>query len=157
MSFDLNTYYQAAVNYFNQLKEQNPELQSYSYEKNIKLENESMSLKRFIEGTKQVEYKGIENGFFCFHGTEEKNIEGICTDGFDPKRRGSQTYGPGEYFNCDYKVSECYTKGGKKLLLVFVIQSEKVEKCKGDFYVVRNPEDWTYSYCLPLLILTKSD
>lgn len=33
-----------------------------------------------------------------FHGTPERNIQSICRQGLDPKRRAGQAYGPGEYF-----------------------------------------------------------
>ena len=57
-----------------------------------------------------------------FHGTSEANVEGICREGLDPKRRSGQAYGPGEYFGGDAAVSWSYCRGGKKMI-VFVRSS----------------------------------
>jgi hypothetical protein len=49
-----------------------------------------------------------------FHGTNEKNITPIITNGFDPKLNVRAVYGPGVYFakNADY--SRAYMFSEKK-------------------------------------------
>ena len=47
-----------------------------------------------------------------FHGTPEANVESICREGLDPKRRAGQAMGPGEYFGEDALISLDYCQGG---------------------------------------------
>ena len=51
---------------------------------------------RFVESWQRVPDQTVK---LCFHGTAEANIDAICRDGLDPKRRAGQAYGPGEYLS----------------------------------------------------------
>ncbi len=65
------------------------------------LVNPCQSMKRFYKGVQAVNIPSptdVGRGFFSFHGTDPTGIKPICNDGFHPKRRAEQTYGPGEYF-----------------------------------------------------------
>ena len=58
-----------------------------------------------------------------FHGTREDNIECICREGLDPRRRGAngQAHGPGEYFAENPSISVPYCAGGKKMIVFAVL------------------------------------
>ncbi|BFU18360.1 hypothetical protein EHI8A_063540 [Entamoeba histolytica HM-1:IMSS-B] len=111
-------------------------------------------IERFLDGMKRVHFISVnESGFFCWHGTSDASIKSICREGFDPMRRTGQSYGRGEYFGKTANISMTYCKGNYHLILCYVLKSDKVKKIDLG-YVVDNPSDWSYSYCLPLLVIT---
>ena len=87
----------------------------------------------------------------CFHGTMEQNIESICQNGLDPKRRAGQAHGRGEYFGANARVSLGYCRGGRKMLVFVVlcdpsgITTEGVTAA-GDIIVVNKPEFQVHVY-----------
>jgi hypothetical protein len=95
----------------------------------------------------------IDKGFFAWHGTTESAIGPICDTGFDPKRRSGQAYGPGEYFGVDANVSKGYARDCKRLILTYILESNNIKHQPQFCYVVNNPTDWSFSYCLPVLVI----
>ena len=80
----------------------------------------------------------------AFHGTAEGNIDSICTNGYDPKRRGTSTgqvHGSGEYFATDPSTSMSYC-GGKKMILneLLLGQSGVHHTQHGSIIVMKNPD-----------------
>ena len=48
-----------------------------------------------------------------------------------------------------------YARGSDHLILAYVLKGDpKIIKDQGWCWVIENPLDWSYSYCLPLLIIT---
>jgi len=92
--------------------------------------------------------------FFAWHGTAEHAIAPICRDGWDPKRRSGQAYGPGEYFGWTASVSRGYCRSDTRMILAVIIRGVHVHNVPGFCYVVNNPIDKTFAYCLPLLVVT---
>jgi len=113
----------------------------------------SESLSRFQLALTKVS-DGINNGFFAWHGTSENVIEKICDTGFDPTKRRGQVYGEGEYFGVDASVSRGYSRGCNHLIVAYILQSPAVRVVQGFCYVVNNPTNWEFSYCLPLLVVS---
>ena len=104
---------------------------------------------RFVESWQRVPDQTVK---LCFHGTAEANIDAICRDGLDPKRRSGQAYGPGEYFGAagNATISIAYCKGGRKMLVFAVLVDKSGLTCdNGQIIVVNKPE-----YQLPLFVLT---
>jgi len=60
-----------------------------------------------------------------FHGTAAENVDAICLNGLDPKRRSGQAYGPGEYFGKNATISLGYSKGGNKMIIFAVLVPKK--------------------------------
>ncbi|ELP85993.1 hypothetical protein EIN_137070 [Entamoeba invadens IP1] len=123
---------------------------------NFLLEN-SLSYQRFIKSIEKFGMESIQSsGFFCWHGSDDNCIQSICKNGFDPHRRAGQAYGPGEYFAKEPATSMGYTKGNNHLILTYVLRpkDKKILKDTSGIYVVNNPTDWSYSYCLPVLVIT---
>lgn len=87
----------------------------------------------------------------AFHGTSEGNVASICKEGYDPCRRSSQAYGPGEYFATTPDTSLSYCKGGKKMLLnELLLGQENVHHTRsGDIIVMKQPE-----HDLPRFVVT---
>jgi len=105
----------------------------------------------------------------CFHGTAEANVDAICRDGLDPRRRAGQALvrapppasrpphprqGPGEYFATQADVSVAYCRGGRKMLVFAVLmdasgltQQRGAERC--GVIVCHKPE-----HQLPLFVVT---
>jgi hypothetical protein len=52
---------------------------------------------RFAAALRRVSNKSIQ---LAFHGTAEANIDAICREGLDPKRRAGQALGPGGALRC---------------------------------------------------------
>ena len=77
----------------------------------------------------------------AFHGTPEKNIQSICTNGFDPSRRSKQQHGPGEYFATTPGVPVKYCQGGKKMLLCELLLGDvnTHHTIHGDIVVMKDP------------------
>ncbi|KAL7718887.1 PARP catalytic domain-containing protein [Entamoeba marina] len=112
--------------------------------------------RRFTEGMKTVDFTDTEkDGIFCWHGSSEAGIRGICQQGFDPKRRAGQACGRGEYFGGTPQVSEGYSTShhATHMILCYVLKSNITKQYDWGL-VVDNPVDWSYSMCLPLLIVT---
>ena len=65
---------------------------------------------RFVESWQRVNTQTVK---LVFHGTAEANVDAICRDGLDPRRRAGQAHGPGEYFAGPghSQVSVAYCKG----------------------------------------------
>lgn len=87
----------------------------------------------------------------AFHGTAEGNIQSICSNGYDPKRRSGQAYGTGEYFAVKPDIPLGYCKGGKKMLLneLLLGQAGVHHTQHGDIVVMKNPD-----HDLPRYIIT---
>ena len=95
----------------------------------------------------------LDSGMFAWHGTSTNAIDSICCNGFDPKRRSAQVHGPGEYFGLTPGVSLKYCNDGNFMLVFFILNGSHVKTVKNFCYVVSNPVDSSFSYCLPLLIV----
>jgi hypothetical protein len=98
--------------------------------------------------------KALQSSFFAWHGTAAGAIAPICNTGFDPSRRSGQAYGPGEYFGWTASVSHGYCRGGTNMLVAVILKGSHVHERSGFCYVVNNPKDWSFSYCLPLLVIS---
>ena len=106
---------------------------------------------RFFAAWAQVPNKSMR---LVFHGTSEENIDAICAEGLDPKRRRGQALGPGEYFAGTPGVSLGYCKGGRKMLVFCIlIDASGVtsynEAIPGGIAVIHKPE-----HQLPLAVVT---
>jgi hypothetical protein len=73
---------------------------------------------RFRAALDKVEDKTIK---LVFHGTPEKNLAGILSEGLDPGRRRGQVYGAGEYFGTDAGTSLNYAQGGRSMIIFAVL------------------------------------
>ena len=74
-----------------------------------------------------------------FHGTHEKNIESILSNGLDPQMRSGQAYGQGEYYASSPAMPVGYCQGGKKMLVFAVISAQTDIRTK-EVVVVRKSE-----------------
>ena len=107
--------------------------------------------KRFFAAWAHVPNKSMR---LVFHGTSEENIDAICREGLDPKRRSGQALGPGEYFGGQPRISLGYCRGGRKML-VFAILTDPSgvtqfnEQIPGGVAVIHKPE-----HQLPLAVVT---
>jgi hypothetical protein len=97
----------------------------------------------------------MEEGKFAWHGAPKSDaIASICHDGFDPGRRSRQVYGNGEYFGVSASVSHGYCKGGNNMILAHILFDASYVASQEQFcYVVKNPTNWEWSYCLPVLVV----
>ncbi|GAB1226766.1 hypothetical protein ENUP19_0305G0008 [Entamoeba nuttalli] len=117
--------------------------------------NNCMSFQRFINSFKDIPCNHASDGFFAWHGSSEAGVKGICQEGFDPKRRSGQSYGIGEYFGVTAKDSGSYLKENSNHMILTFISSKQFNRiCNNFCYVINNPLDWSYSYCLPLFIVS---
>lgn len=77
----------------------------------------------------------------AFHGTASTNIDSICSQGFDPLKRGQhgQASGPGEYFATDPQKPMGFSSQGKKMLVCeLLLGKEGVHHTKyGNVIVVK--------------------
>ncbi len=91
------------------------------------------------------------NTCLAFHGTDENNIDSICSTGYDPKKRSGQAHGAGEYFATSPTTPLGYCKGGKKLLLneLLLGQNGTHHTKHGDIVVMKNPD-----HDLPRFVIT---
>jgi hypothetical protein len=92
----------------------------------------------------------------AFHGTSSTNINGICSQGFDPSKRGQhgQACGTGEYFSTDPQTSMGYSSQGKKMLVCeLLLGKEGVHHTKSGTTIVTNNPD----HVLPRFILDFND
>ena len=104
---------------------------------------------RFVESWQRVSDQTVK---LVFHGTPEQNVNAICQQGLDPKRRSGQAHGPGEYFAGagHSQISVAYCQGGKKMIVFAVLVDRSGLTCdKGSIVVVNRPE-----HQLPLFVLT---
>ncbi|ELP93635.1 hypothetical protein EIN_239450 [Entamoeba invadens IP1] len=114
-------------------------------------------MERVLFAKEMVKFGDIDtDGFFCWHGSTDVAINGICMEGFDTKWRCEQALGVGEYFVADPSISVSYFQGDSHLILANVLRpSDKSLFIEQSMcYVVNNPFNWEYSYCLPLLAIT---
>jgi hypothetical protein len=109
---------------------------------------------RFVAAWGQVPDKTIR---LVFHGTPEANINCICRDGLDPRRRNGQVHGSGEYFGGNMDVSLGYCRGGR-YMLVFAVLLDRSGVTKvvnpqagvpGEIVVINKPE-----HQLPLAVVS---
>ena len=104
---------------------------------------------RFVESWQRVSDQTVK---LVFHGTPEQNVNAICQQGLDPKRRSGQAHGPGEYFAGagHSQISVAYCQGGRKMIVFAVLVDRSGLTCdKGSIVVVNKPE-----HQLPLFVLT---
>jgi len=86
----------------------------------------------------------------CFHGTAEANVDAICRESLDPKRRAGQAHGPGEYFGNDALTSLAYCRGGRKMIVFAVLTCKNgLTKKTSQIIVVNKPE-----HQLPLFVVS---
>ena len=119
-------------------------------------ENENASPGGTLYGRFQSAYKSLPSDqrarALAFHGTASTNISSICSQGFDPSKRGQhgQASGPGEYFSTSPATSMAYSKEGKKMLVCELLlgQNGTHHKRSGDTIVTTNP-----NHVLPRFIL----
>ncbi|ELP92517.1 hypothetical protein EIN_275960 [Entamoeba invadens IP1] len=92
----------------------------------------------------------------CSSTITDVAINGICMEGFDTKWRCEQALGVGEYFVADPSISISYFQGDSHLILAYVLRpSDKSLFIEQSMcYVVNNPLNGEYSYCLPILAIT---
>jgi hypothetical protein len=91
---------------------------------------------------------------FSWHGTQSKtNIESICSHGFDPKLRKTQTFGYGEYFGYTSSISRAYCGTTHYLILSVLLTGPWLSNHQNFCYIVDNPICNQNSYVLPLLIV----
>jgi len=109
---------------------------------------------RFVAAWSKVPDKNLR---LVFHGTGEANIDAICRDGLDPRRRAGQAHGAGEYFGGNMDVSLAYCRGGR-YMLVFAVLLDKSGVTKvvgpasgvpGEIVVINKPE-----HQLPLAVVS---
>ena len=97
----------------------------------------------------------LPDTLFAWHGTSsDEAMQSICHNGFDPRRRSGQAYGPGEYFGQTSEVSHGYARGTYRLIVAQLLQGPQTTTHGNFCYVVNNPADWKISFCLPVLIVT---
>ena len=72
----------------------------------------------FVESWQRVSDQTVK---LCFHGTAEANIDAICRDGLDPKRRAGQAHGKGEYFGVGAGISLPFCRGCRKMIVFAVL------------------------------------
>ncbi|UJR18854.1 hypothetical protein I4U23_021982 [Adineta vaga] len=133
-----------------------------NFKPNLHLIEKCLSLDRFYEGVKVLKNEPVPDladGFFAFHGTDPTSIDAICTDGFDPRLRQRQLHGEGEYFGVTAAISHGYCNadtinGTRHMLVTFILYCTQVYTKVGFCHVVNNPKDWSYSYNLPVAIIT---
>ena len=106
---------------------------------------------RFFAAWAHVPNKSMR---LVFHGTSEENIDAICREGLDPKRRRGQAMGPGEYFGGQPAVSLGYCRGGRKMLVFCILTdpsgvTQFNEQIPGGVAVIHKPE-----HQLPLAVVT---
>jgi hypothetical protein len=114
------------------------------------------AVKTLSKGTTRNKDSILSKAVFAWHGTGSVvGIQGICNEGFDPKRRSGQAKGPGEYFGVSPGVSSGYCGNQKHMILALVLHEAKESTHHPRFaYVVNNPRDWSVSYCLPVLVVS---
>ena len=101
----------------------------------------------FVEAWQRVQDQTV---VIAFHGTPEANIESICQNGFDSKRRAGQAMGPDEYFAKTAATSVPYCRGGKKMLVVAVLtDKEGLTVDNGNVVVVHKTD-----HQLPLFVVS---
>ena len=95
----------------------------------------------------QAAYKGLPQDqrktILAFHGTPEANFSSICSNGFDPKRRNMQAYGPGEYFATTPDISIGYSSGNKMLVCELLLGQADVHHTQHNddtIVVMKNPD-----------------
>ncbi|CAM4919152.1 unnamed protein product [Rotaria socialis] len=121
------------------------------------------SFSRFYKGVELIGSRpplDLGRGFFAFHGTSIDAIESICKAGFDPSRRRGQAYGIGEYFGVTAAISHGYSQKSEpsvsnlRMIIAFILQTDRVHMRPGFCYVVNNPIDWSAAFNLPVAVLT---
>ncbi|XP_065670997.1 uncharacterized protein LOC136089200 [Hydra vulgaris] len=122
---------------------------------------ENLLVKKFVGGLKNLNISEntnwISRGIFAWHGTSTEAIYPICKDGFDPKKRSGQAYGSGEYFGVTAGVSDGYCRGGKMMLVSFILNGNHSKHIQNFCYVVANPIDNQHVFSVPILIVNFGD
>jgi uncharacterized protein YegL len=121
----------------------------------IKIEKSPLRMKfdLALEDLNVTELSPEKSGFFAWNGTSEYATVRICEDGFDPKRRAGQAYGPGEYFGTTSEISHGYCHGSNLMMVSFIIEGNHVNRIPNFCFVVKNPLDCNSTYCIPILIV----
>ena len=104
---------------------------------------------RFAEAYAQAREREVR---LVWHGTAEANIDTICREGLDPKKRGQhgQAHGAGEYFAETPSISLPYCAGGRRLLVFAVLMDKSgLTKRTGGILVVHKS-----SHQLPVFVVT---
>ena len=103
-----------------------------------------------------IDFRPEQFGFYTWHGSTTAGVQGICHEGFDPRRRSRQQYGRGEYFGVVVRTSEGYVRGdGHYIIVTYVLRNPHTHRSSDNYcYVVDNPIDWSSSYCLPVAVIT---
>mmetsp|Transcript_25043 Transcript_25043/g.59154 ORF Transcript_25043/g.59154 Transcript_25043/m.59154 type:complete len:443 (-) Transcript_25043:161-1489(-) len=102
---------------------------------------------RFVQAWERVADQTVQ---LAFHGTPEANIDAICEEGLDPKRRAGQAMGPGEYFATNAQTSLSFCRGGRKMLIFAVLKDRSgLTADSGGVVVIKKP-----AHQLPLFVLT---
>jgi len=115
--------------------------------------------KSFLELLGEDKEKVFDKFEIGFHGTKKDAVPLILCDGFDPKRRSGQVYGPGEYFDCNFGVSAGYTAGNGGIIGTLILKdptrvSRHTYSGGHPIWVVNNPTDGSLSLCLPVFVLS---
>ncbi|BFU18232.1 hypothetical protein CL6EHI_006850 [Entamoeba histolytica] len=121
---------------------------------NTFIQKNSQSYQLFIKSLEISGCKHVSDGFFAFHGSSEAAVRSICENGFDPTKRQAKD---GDYFGINSTTSghPSYMKGGSNHMMLVFISSKKFNTViSGCCYRVNNPTDCSYSYCLPLFIIS---
>jgi len=108
---------------------------------------------RFLNGLRSIG-GNLSNGTFAWHATpSEAGVTGISDEGFDPKRRSGQVFGPGEYFAKTNTYSHGYAKGLGRMFVAYVLKNP-APTTEEVHYVVNNPLDWGLSFCVPIAVVS---
>lgn len=128
-----------------------------AYYRNMSLLRSVPALQRFFRAFRVLDsvVSGSNKLIFAWHGTRQINITDICHDGFDPRYRRSQLFGPGEYFALDHRIANAHAQPKNLLVLCAVIVSCPQFRANLDYgvCVVNNPMNRYMSFCIPLLIV----
>jgi hypothetical protein len=93
-----------------------------------------------------------------YHGTyNENNVDSIMRNGFDPSKRRTQGYGPGEYFGTRPETSKIHSAGTNMIIATVIISSPLTKVVKYQHppvIVVNNPPTSEATMCLPLVLIS---
>jgi hypothetical protein len=93
------------------------------------------------------------------HGTPSvENAKRIMCEGFDPKKRNGQGFGPGEYFSNTLTTPWEHARGTGAVMLCAVLNQPRVvsRQNNGCYIVVNTPKDRSAAYALPLVVLPRA-
>lgn len=64
-----------------------------------------------------------------------------------------EIHGKGDYFSTDIKCAISYATSPKHLILAQIIKATGYVKVVGDYYIVDNPTDRSFTLCLPIVVV----